>query len=226
MKVAAILVALAASASAFQTAPRRGLSTRAVTKAPRVAPSMSVFTDAQDEYAKQFPQLAAYGWGPSTKAERWNGRHAMFGWVVIIATLYAQVHGLIPDASKALDLKQWGTLATISGKETISTERAVILIAHVHALFVSICAAMLPLSYMDSLLLDAPNGEKDEPAIGYLPALTTGITPEAEIMNGRMAMLGLITVLGHSMATGTSILATVDLWTGGLITKGGVPPVV
>ena len=32
---------------------------------------MSVFTDAQDEYAKQFPQLAAYGWGPSTKAERW-----------------------------------------------------------------------------------------------------------------------------------------------------------
>merc|ERR1711918_261556 len=106
---------------------------------------------------------------------------AMFGWVVIIATLYAQVHGLI---------------------------------AHVHALFVSICSAMLPLGYMDSLLLDAPNGEKDEEAIGYLPAFSTGITPEAEIMNGRMAMLGLITVLGYSMITGTSILGTVDLWTG------------
>lgn len=34
-----------------------------------------------------------------------------------------------------------GTLATISGKETLTQERAIILIAHVHALFVSLCSA-------------------------------------------------------------------------------------
>ena len=31
-----------------------------------------------------YPGFAAKGWGPSAKAERWNGRHAMFGWAFII----------------------------------------------------------------------------------------------------------------------------------------------
>jgi len=182
---------------------------------------MSVFTDAQEKFAEDYPQISKYGWGPSTKAERWNGRHAMFGWVVIIATLYAQTHNLIPDPTKTLDLKQWGTLATISGKETITNERAVILIAHVHALFVSLCSAWLPQPYMDTLLLDADEGEVDEPAMGVFPSkMTTGVTPEAELMNGRMAMMGLITCSGYSIITGTAFLSTVDLWTGGLITKG------
>ena len=69
---------------------------------------MSVFTDAQEEFSSNYPQIAKYGWGPSTKAERWNGRHAMFGWVVIIGTLYAQAHQLIPNPTETLNLKEWG----------------------------------------------------------------------------------------------------------------------
>jgi hypothetical protein len=224
MKVAAVLACTLASASAFQAPSAfagRALATRAAPKANRVAaPSMSVFTDAQEEFSSNYPQIAKYGWGPSTKAERWNGRHAMFGWVVIIGTLYAQAHHLIPNPTETLNLKQWGTLATISGKETISQERAIILIAHVHALFVSLCSAWLPLNYMDSLLLDADSGEVDEPAIGVFPKFSTGITMGAEILNGRMAMMGLITASGYSIITGTAFLDTVDLWTGHLITAG------
>ena len=50
---------------------------------------------------------AAYnrGWGPTTKAERWNGRHAMFGWIALLATGYAKGHGLIPNGDVPLDLK-------------------------------------------------------------------------------------------------------------------------
>ena len=37
-------------------------------------------------FQEQFPEFNSYGWGVSVKAERWNGRHAMFGWAFIIAT--------------------------------------------------------------------------------------------------------------------------------------------
>lgn len=224
MKVVSVLACSLASASAFQapsTFAGRSLA-RAAPKTRVAAPQMSVFTDAQEKFAADFPQISKYGWGPTTKAERWNGRHAMFGWVVIIGTLYAQAHHLIPNPTQQLDLKQWGTLATISGKSTLTNERAVILIAHVHALFVSVCSAWLPLPYMDTLLLDADEGEKDEEAVGLFPVMDTGVTMSAEIMNGRMAMMGLITCSGYSIITGTAFLDTVDLWTGGLITKGGM----
>jgi hypothetical protein len=62
------------------------------------------------------------GWGVTTKAERWNGRHAMFGWFAIILTGYAKSHGLIPNPEVALDLKQWGTLSILAGPQTISNE--------------------------------------------------------------------------------------------------------
>ncbi len=35
-------------------------------------------------FQEQFPEFNSYGWGVSVKAERWNGRHAMFGWAFII----------------------------------------------------------------------------------------------------------------------------------------------
>lgn len=54
--------------------------------------------------------------------ERWNGRHAMFGWVVIVATAYAKGHGLIPNPEAALSIKEWGTLAILAGPKTISNE--------------------------------------------------------------------------------------------------------
>eukprot|EP00968_Pinguiococcus_pyrenoidosus_P026860 scaffold7340_cov266-Pinguiococcus_pyrenoidosus.AAC.26 len=82
---------------------------------------MSVFDNAVTEFKSNFPNFYARGWGPTTKAERWNGRHAMFGWVALIATGYAQAHNLIPDFDKPVDLAQWGTLAILAGKQTIST---------------------------------------------------------------------------------------------------------
>lgn len=75
----------------------------------------------------------------------------MFGWVVICATAYAKGHNLIPDADLPLDLKAWGTLATISGKSTITNERAIILIANVHALVMSVMATCAPLPFSDQV---------------------------------------------------------------------------
>jgi len=167
------------------------------------------------EWKAEYPKFAKFGWGPSTKAERWNGRHAMFGWFVIVASAYAHGHNLIPNADMALDLKQWGTLATISGKSTITNERAVILIANVHALFVSFLAAMAPSSFADQLLLK--EGEVDEEPYGLVPPLVTGLTPEAEIMNGRMAMMGLIALVGTSAINQMPMVDVVNEWLGGLL---------
>lgn len=73
---------------------------------PRMAAgSFGVFDSAQTEFAEEFPEYSKYGWGPTAKAERWNGRHAMFGWAAIIATGYCKAHNLIPDAEVALDPK-------------------------------------------------------------------------------------------------------------------------
>ena len=105
--------------------------------------------------------MAKYGWGPTVHAEKWNGRHAMFGWVFICATAYAKGHGLIPDMDVPLDLKEWGTLATITGKGTITNGRAVILMANVHFFAVSLMATICPLPFGDSLLLD-PDDESYE----------------------------------------------------------------
>ncbi len=40
---------------------------------------LSVFERATTEFNAKYPAVAARGLGPSTKAERWNGRHAMVG---------------------------------------------------------------------------------------------------------------------------------------------------
>jgi len=166
------------------------------------------------EWNAEYPKFAKFGWGPSTKAERWNGRHAMFGWVVICASAYAHGHNLIPDANLPLDLKEWGTLATISGKTTLTNERAVILIANVHALFVSFLAACAPMPFSDQLLLK--DGEKDEEPYGLVPPLVWGLTPEAEVMNGRMAMMGLITLVATAAITQKPMIDVVNEWLGGL----------
>jgi hypothetical protein len=36
--------------------------------------SMSVFDNAVEDWAAQYPAAYSIGWGPTTKAERWNGR--------------------------------------------------------------------------------------------------------------------------------------------------------
>jgi len=120
----------------------------------------SVFEDGMSQFKDDYPWLAKYGFGPSVKAERWNGRHAMFGWLAIAATAYAKSNGYFPDPTTALTYKDWGGLAQLGFNEYISNERAIIMIAHVHALTISACAAFGPQVLGDTLtLLD---GEEDE----------------------------------------------------------------
>ena len=69
----------------------------------------------------------------------------------------------------------------------------------------------------DSLtLLD---GEADEEPYGLFPPLMGqgGLTPAAEMWNGRIAMLGLIAVVATSMVSGQDILKVVDIGVGGLL---------
>jgi len=180
------------------------------------------FERSMQEWNDKFPSFAYYGWGPSVHAEVWNGRHAMFGWFFICVTAYCKGHGLIPNPEQMLDLKQWGTLATISGRYTITNERAIILIANVHCFFVGLMATIAPQPFiMDPLLLD-PNTpgyeyavERNKKPYGVIPPLKTGLTPEAEIYNGRMAMFGLIMVIGDALITHRTILDVVNDWVGG-----------
>lgn len=184
-----------------------------------------VYENAQKEWESEFSPLAKWGWGPSVQAEKWNGRHAMFGWFFICATAYAKAHGLIPDADATLDLSQWGTLATISGKETITNERAIILAANAHFFGISLMATICPLPFGDSLLLDPNHPEYDRMVarnsspFGYLPALKFGLTEEAEIINGRLAMVGIIALVTSTAIFNESMLDIVNDWLGGLYTK-------
>jgi len=181
------------------------------------APVAAVFDDGMATFKADYPWLAKYGFGPTVKAERWNGRHAMFGWLAIVATAYAKGHGFFPDPSVALKYDQWGALAQIGFGEYISNERAIIMIAHIHALGVSMAAAFGPQVLGDSLtLLD---GEVDEEPYGLFPPLKgqTGLTPAAEMYNGRMAMMGLIAVITASVASGKDILEVVDIGVGGML---------
>ena len=168
-------------------------------------------------FADDFPWLAKYGFGPSVKAERWNGRHAMFGWFFILLTGFADAHGLIPNAGTPLKYAEWGALTQLGFNEYISNQRAIIMIAHIHALAVSAAAAFGPQVLGDTLtLLD---GEEDEEPYGLFPPLMGqgGLTPAAEMWNGRLAMLGLIAVVMTSLATGKDILEVIDIGTGGLL---------
>jgi len=180
-----------------------------------------MYEAAQAKWAEEFKPLAKYGWGPSVHAEKWNGRHAMFGWFFICCTAYAKGHGLIPDMDVPLNLKEWGTLATITGKGTITNGRAVILLANAHFFAISLMATICPLPFGDSLLLD-PDDESYEKSMarnnepfGYLPAFKSGLTEEAEMINGRLAMLGLISLIFATAIEQKPMLDIVNEWTGG-----------
>lgn len=173
-----------------------------------------IYEDAVADWEKQFPAFAKWGWGPSVQAEKWNGRHAMFGWFFICATAYCKGHGLIPDPEMALDTTKWGTLAIISGKTTITNERAIILIANVHFFFLSLMATLSPLPFSDPLFDYSASTKKE--GYGYMPALKFGLTEEAEILNGRLAMLGLTTLVIATAIEGKDMIDIVNEWVGGL----------
>ena len=71
----------------------------------RVSAAWFPADEAVAAWKKEYPSIYAAGWGPTTKAERWNGRHAMFGWIALLATGYAKAHGLIPNPDTLLDTK-------------------------------------------------------------------------------------------------------------------------
>lgn len=145
----------------------------------------------------------------------------MFGWFFICATAYCKGHGLIPDPETLLDLKTWGTLATISGASTITNERAIVLVANVHFFALSLMATISPLPFSDPLLID-PNHPLYEKTVarnksgyGFLPAFKGGLTEEAEIINGRLAMVGLTALLMTTVIEQKPILDIVNEWVGG-----------
>jgi hypothetical protein len=193
-----------------------------IPRAPAESTALNGFSESMEEWNNKFPSFAYYGWGPSVHAEVWNGRHAMFGWFFICATAYCKGHGLIPNPDTMLSFKSWGTLATISYKYTITNERAIILIANVHCFMVGLMATIAPMPFiMDPLLLE-PNTpgyeyavERNKKPYGVVPAFKAGLTPEAEMYNGRMAMFGLIMVIGDALITHRTILDVVNDWVGG-----------
>lgn len=192
------------------------VNTAARTPAARIVMSLeSTFQDAMKDWNESFPLFAARGWGPSVKAEVWNGRHAMFGFFVLTLTAYCQGQGLLPDPSLNLNAADWGTLVRLGDYTGISVRRAVILIAHVHVLMVSIAAAIAPFSFQDKLLLEP--GEEDSKPAGLIPPLNFGFTKEAEIWNSRVAMLGIIILVCQSFATQTPVLDVLNLWLGKLL---------
>jgi hypothetical protein len=217
LRTLAALALGASSVSAFAPSTPATKVARAST-----AVASSVFDDAVKDWSDEYPQFAEWGWGPSVQAEIWNGRHAMFGWVVMCACAYHQGHGDFPDADVALDFKKWGVLSTISNKETITNERAIILIANVHAFFVGLAATIAPLPFSDTLLLD-PNHpmyewqvERNSKLGGVFPDMKRmGVTPHAELINGRMAMMGIITLVAYSGIQGQSMIDTINEWVGG-----------
>ena len=100
MKFVAVLLCLLSSSFAF--------SGVRMMKSPKATSlKMSVFDDAVKKWADTYPAMYSIGWGPTPLAERWNGRHAMFGWIALVFTGYAKSHGLIPNADVLLDTKEW-----------------------------------------------------------------------------------------------------------------------
>jgi hypothetical protein len=210
MRVLLAVACLLVAVSAFS--PMKKMHLPVLSKS--AALKMSVFDAATKKWAEEYPYIYSVGWGPTTKAERWNGRHAMFGWVALIATGYAKSHGLIPNPDTLLNTADWGTLAYIYGG-SITNERAVIIVGHLHLLLFSVCAAVAPLSFQDKLYLE--KGEEPEPAAGLIPKIVPGLTKEAELLNGRLAMLGLVVLVLQSLITQTSILDVINAGLGGLL---------
>lgn len=138
----------------------------------------------------------------------------MFGMLMLVMTAYAKGHGWFPD-SPPVDLRQFGVLTQLGDFKPISFERCVIIVAHIHVLLVSVAAALAPFSFQDKLLLQP--GEQDEEPAGLFPPFEPGLTKGAELWNCRLAMLGVISVVGISVATRTPILDTLNIGLGGIL---------
>ena len=74
---------------------------------------------------------------------------------------------------------------------------------------VSLCAAFCPLPFQDTLLLEP--GEPDEEPTGLVPAFETGLTPSAEMWNGRLAMLATMGFIVQEQVNEMGILANLGV---------------
>ena len=100
-------------------------------------------------------------------------------------------------------------------KTSYSSTSSIVHVGHLHLLLFSVCAAVAPLSFQDKLYLES--GEEHEPASGLIPKIVPGLTPQAEILNGRLAMLGLTVLLAQTTITQTPILDVINTGLGGLL---------
>lgn len=107
------------------------------------------------------------------------------------------------------------TDAATGAVNTIPAARALVAIAHLHLGAVGVFAAFNKESVKDKLLLEP--GEKDEPAAGLFVPVKIGLTKEAELLNGRLAMLGLTALVATAAATGQDILTVIDQGLGGML---------
>lgn len=83
--------------------------------------------------------------------------------------------------------------------------------------FIIIFLFLFFLLFQDKLFLNVDEGEKDGPAPGLIPSFVPGLTPEAEIFNGRMAMMGLVVTATVALSTGQTFLEVVNAGLGGLL---------
>mmetsp|Transcript_117998 Transcript_117998/g.208612 ORF Transcript_117998/g.208612 Transcript_117998/m.208612 type:complete len:265 (+) Transcript_117998:77-871(+) len=156
----------------------------------------------------------------TVKAERWNGRHAMFGWFAIAVTAYIKTHGGFPEGDKLLTYAEWGSLTQTGFGGSVTNERAIILIAHVHLLLVSIASALSPPGMITDPIWTWQDEEPEEPYGLFPPFPSVGLTPAVEMWNGRMAMVGISAAVICSYITGKDIFEVIDVCTGGLFLSG------
>merc|ERR1712078_839218 len=96
-----------------------------------------------------------------------------------MATYVGKKYGVFPDPAVALAYKDWGALTQMGFGQYISTERATIMIAHIHALGVSAAAAFGPQVLGDTLtLLD---GEEDEEPYGIIIPIMGQLWPHTSV---------------------------------------------
>ncbi|CEL92262.1 unnamed protein product [Vitrella brassicaformis CCMP3155] len=206
----------APASSAFVSSPGVNALTRLRSPAKAAAGrlDMSVFNEGVEKFGKDFAMPKKMGFGPTANAERWNGRHAMAGWVSLLFIAYAKYTGNpifgFPGPEETFKWIAYG------GKEAeIPLQNIYVLVFNAHLLMISLIAFLFNDSLPDKFWFS--DGEDDEEPAGLIPRFEPGLTKGAEMLNGRLAMLGLVVLLVTAFGTGQSVDQVMDKALGGLL---------